>query len=73
MTARTRSTSLRENTRRTCVEVLGAEGDALRADSFLLGFIASAAEHRPADELRAVVLGVLDARRDVAFAAGRER
>ena len=71
MTAPARSASLRENTRRACVDILGTGGSATAADSFLLGYVAAAAEHRPATELRAVVLGVLDARRDIAFAAGR--
>lgn len=59
-----RKSSLRENTREACVATLTAHDFMLR-DAFLLGFIASAAEHRTAADLRAIVLGVLDARAEV--------
>lgn len=63
MTAPSRTSSLRANTRSDIAEMF-ARSPHLVADSALLGWIASAVEHRSPTELKAVVLGVLDAQND---------
>jgi len=55
---------LRGSTRRVLLEAL-ASARSETVDPFLWGYLGGAADWRPALDLRAVVLGVLDARREL--------